>query len=199
MPDSGISDGSVYTSSFHDTYVRQQVVTQCTSAARPTGVEGRLIYETDTDRMWVYSGSAWVFQNYFSTAGRPGVILTDAAQTIATATTTDITWGTEVSDVDGWTSGGSATLTVPSGWDGRYVITYSGAWSSGPGSPCSVVLYHNGSTVYEALGSSAPFSVPCVTAIRSVAATDTLKVAVYHSAGANRDIVSRLEIAWLGR
>lgn len=177
-------------------------IQRCTSTTRPTSsslYEGLVIDETDLDRLWVYDGAAWRFITNYGTAGRPGVILTDAAQTIATATTTDITWGTEVSDVDGWTSGGSATLTVPSGWDGRYVITYSGSWSSGPGSPASVVLYHNGVTVYEALGSSAPFSAPCVTAIRSMAASDTLKVAVYHSAGANRDITSRLEIAWLGR
>lgn len=61
MPDSGLTDNvSFYTSSFHDTYVRQQVVTTCTSATRPTAVEGRVIYETDTDLLLVYDGSAWV-------------------------------------------------------------------------------------------------------------------------------------------
>lgn len=60
MPDSGISDGSVYTSSFHDSYVRQQVVAQVTSSTRPTGVEGRLIAESDTDLLQVYDGSGWV-------------------------------------------------------------------------------------------------------------------------------------------
>jgi hypothetical protein len=61
VPDSGISDGSVYTSAFHDSYVRQQVIAQVTSATRPTGVEGRVIYETDTNRMMIYNGSAWMF------------------------------------------------------------------------------------------------------------------------------------------
>lgn len=59
MPDSGITDGTTFTSSFWDTYARQQVVTQCTSGARPTGVEGRLISETDTDRIMWYTGAAW--------------------------------------------------------------------------------------------------------------------------------------------
>lgn len=32
----------------------------CTSSTRPTGTEGLEIYETDTDLVYVYSGSAWV-------------------------------------------------------------------------------------------------------------------------------------------
>lgn len=59
MPDSGISDGSTFTSAFYDTYVRQQVVVTCTSATRPTAVEGRVIYQTDDDSLYVYDGSAW--------------------------------------------------------------------------------------------------------------------------------------------
>lgn len=196
MPDSGISDGSVYTSSFHDTYVRQQVVTQCTSATRPTGVEGRMIYETDTDRCWVYSGSAWVFQNYFSTAGRPGVILTDATQSIGVSSTTDITWGTEVSDVDGWTSGGSATLTVPSGWDGRYVISLSGSWASSP-TTSSVAIVINGSSVAE--GPGGVFNRPATSVVRALAASDTIKCTAYQTSGGAINLDSRLEIAWLGR
>lgn len=59
MPDAGIADGSTVTSSFIDTYWRQQVVTTCTSATRPSAVEGRCIFETDTDLMLIYTGSAW--------------------------------------------------------------------------------------------------------------------------------------------
>lgn len=60
MPDSDLADASVLTSSFYNTYLRQQVVVTCTSATRPTGVEGRHIFETDTDRVLYYSGAAWV-------------------------------------------------------------------------------------------------------------------------------------------
>ncbi|MEP7114757.1 MAG: hypothetical protein ABI862_15930, partial [Ilumatobacteraceae bacterium] len=76
-----------------------------------------------------------------------GVILTDAAQTIVTGTGTDITWGTEVSDVDGWTSGGSATLTVPAGAAGIYVCTYSGSWNLSTASGTATVLI-NGVAAY---------------------------------------------------
>lgn len=60
MPDSDLADGAVLTNSFYTTYLRQQVVVTCTAATRPTGVEGRLIYETDTDQVMCYNGSTWV-------------------------------------------------------------------------------------------------------------------------------------------
>ncbi|MEY2580528.1 MAG: hypothetical protein QOE09_377 [Ilumatobacteraceae bacterium] len=174
----------------------------CTSATRPTGAnlyEGVIIYETDTHRRWIYSGSAWVFLDTTSTSNRAGVILTDAAQTIVTATASDITWGTEVSDVDGWTSGGSATLTVPTGWSGRYVVSYSAQWStSALGTTPGVDLVVNGASVSGANGPGAlgAYTVsPCIT----LAATDTIKCRVYQNSGVSVTVVSRLEIAWLGR
>lgn len=39
--------------------VAGQVVIQCTNATRPSGVLGRHIFETDTLRGFVYTGSAW--------------------------------------------------------------------------------------------------------------------------------------------
>lgn len=60
MPDSGVSDGNVITSSYIDTYLRQQVVAQGLSSSRPTGVEGRLLAETDTNDVVAYDGSAWI-------------------------------------------------------------------------------------------------------------------------------------------
>jgi hypothetical protein len=59
VPDSNLADTSVLTSTFYNTYLREQVVVTCTSATRPTGVEGRHIYETDTDLVYVYNGTGW--------------------------------------------------------------------------------------------------------------------------------------------
>jgi hypothetical protein len=59
MPDTALPDGTVVTESFWTPNVRQQVVTQCTSATRPTGVEGREINETDTDLKYVHNGTGW--------------------------------------------------------------------------------------------------------------------------------------------
>lgn len=59
MPDNNITDGSVFTSSFYNTNIREQVVATVTSSTRPTGVEGRMIFETDTNKYMFYDGSAW--------------------------------------------------------------------------------------------------------------------------------------------
>lgn len=126
-----------------------------------------------------------------------GVVLTDSGQTITSATVTDITWGTEVKDPDGWTSGGSATLTVPTGKGGRYIITYQGYYNGTVGTQSAVTCVYNATATYEAVTAGGAWFAPTLTFVRTLAAGDTLKFAVYHSAGANRDITSRLEIAWL--
>jgi hypothetical protein len=59
MPDTALPDTTVVTESFWTPNVRQQVVTQCTSATRPTGVEGRYIHETDTDLLYCHNGTGW--------------------------------------------------------------------------------------------------------------------------------------------
>lgn len=84
MPDSGIADGSSFTSAFWDAYVREQVVTTCTSATRPTAVEGRCIWETDTNQLLVHNGTAWVAVRGASGTWTPSL----------TATTTNPTLGT---------------------------------------------------------------------------------------------------------
>lgn len=120
MPDSGIADGSSFTSSFFDTYVRQQVVVQCTSGARPTSIEGRLIYETDTDRLLMYDGTGWIimsepWQSYTPT-------LSQGASTNIAKTTTiseymrrggNCLWRFRITATASGTAGSSLTLTVP--------------------------------------------------------------------------------------
>lgn len=125
-----------------------------------------------------------------------GVLLTDAAQTLTTATITAITWGTEVSDPDGWTSGGSATLTVPAGKGGRYLLAFTGTWNLGP-TAHSVLLSVNGATVLEAINASGGtvLATSMFTTLRTLAAGDQLIFSVVQASGGNRDITSRLEIA----
>lgn len=174
--------------------------TICTSATRPTGANvwpGKEIFETDTSRSWIYtSGATWALTHWASTAGRPGVILTDAAQSIPNVTFTDVTWGTEVSDVDGWTSGGSATLTVPTGWDGLYAITYTGTWSAGAGTSNSVGVLINGAAVLDIPNGA--LNKPSGTICYPLAATNTIKVQGYQSSGGAINLTSRLDIVWLG-
>jgi hypothetical protein len=153
---------------------------------------------TAMPRIYTWDGAAWVFTGWWAAAGRPGVSLTDSAQTIATATTTDIAWGTEVLDFDGWTSGGSATLTVPTGWGGRYTVSYAAVWASGSlGTNPAVYGYIGGSIRYGASGLS-PAGVHTLTYTRDFAAADTLKFAVVQASGGNVNVDSYLTVTWAG-
>jgi len=124
VPDSNLADGAVLTSSFYNTYIREQVVTTCTSVARPTGVEGRLIYETDTDKLMLYTGSAWT-------------VLGGTAWASFTPSWANVTAGTGATNVGRWryidgdlefiasltfgTGGsvsGSVTITLPNSLSG---------------------------------------------------------------------------------
>jgi hypothetical protein len=60
MPDANLADDGVLTSSFYNAYIREQVVVTCTSATRPTGVNGRFIFETDTGATLRHNGTSWV-------------------------------------------------------------------------------------------------------------------------------------------
>lgn len=52
--------GDVLTASDVNTYLMRQAVITCTSATRPSAPsEGMTIYETDTDKILSYSGTAW--------------------------------------------------------------------------------------------------------------------------------------------
>ena len=53
------TDGDVFTAT-EANRIEDQLVVICTSGTRPTGVHGQRIYETDTDREYVYVGSLWV-------------------------------------------------------------------------------------------------------------------------------------------
>lgn len=173
-----------------------------TSLSRPTGYdayEGRFIYETDTDRIYAYDGTTWIFKDWNSAAARPGVSLSDAAQSIPTNSSTAITWGTEVSDPDGWTAGGIALVTVPAGWDGVYTVNASASWATtGLGTTPATALLINGATVYSNNG-LAPYGIHTLSVARAFVAGDTIQFVVFQTSGAAVNVNSTMLIAWLGR
>lgn len=58
--DFALIDGQVPNAAYLNGYVRDQVVTICTSTTRPaTPTTGRHIYETDTGRTLVFDGTYW--------------------------------------------------------------------------------------------------------------------------------------------
>lgn len=60
MPYNPPSDGDVLTATLLLDDVWDQVIAQVTSASRPTGTEGQVIYETDTGRFYAHDGSGFV-------------------------------------------------------------------------------------------------------------------------------------------
>lgn len=59
MPDYAWTDGVAPSAATINANVREQVVTTCTSATRPTNVDGRIIAETNTDRVLHGNGTVW--------------------------------------------------------------------------------------------------------------------------------------------
>jgi hypothetical protein len=59
MPQKTWATNDVPTASDFNTQFRDQVVTTCTTGTRPSGTEGQMIYETDTDLVYIYNGG-WV-------------------------------------------------------------------------------------------------------------------------------------------
>lgn len=163
--------------------------------------DGMLWWDTDDSSIMpdtiapsVLAADSAFTSKYVPIAG--GVILTKSAQPITTATVTDLIWDTEVSDIDGWTAGGIATLTVPTGKGMRYGVCYSGSWPADPGTLAGMTCLVNGSGLYDSSGKSAFGTyVNIISFIRTLAAGDTLKFRCYQNSGIDKNLTSRLEIA----
>ncbi len=59
MPVTTVATNDVLSATHFNTNYRDQVVSTVTSATRPAGTQGQVIYETDTSRYYGYTGSAW--------------------------------------------------------------------------------------------------------------------------------------------
>ena len=61
MPSLELAAGQVLTAAHTNTYWMRQVVATGLSSSRPTGYEGRAVYDTDTDAFMIYasSGTGW--------------------------------------------------------------------------------------------------------------------------------------------
>ena len=159
--------------------------------AIPLPVEGMLSFTTDTNRLWVYSGSAWI--PIAGSMPRFRVIGGGAGQTgVATATDTQCTWanGTEVEDTEGAIAIGTGTFTCPASLAGRWHFDYAVTFQvSAAGNYRVVWMRHsNGPKRYGQT------STPCVGSIDDrltgsseivLAGGDTVAVYAHHASGGN--------------
>lgn len=168
-----------------------------------------VIYETDTDRLMVYSGTAWVRIAQGTTAGRTGVTLRRAAnQSISTDSKTNISWDTEDVDTDGFISVSSTTITIPAGLGGLYSITANVHSASSLGASAAMYIYCAGSAVQiVTTGSSANDNgFPVVSArayiglatVLPLAAGDACVVGFYQNTGLSINVQARLSMYRIG-
>lgn len=107
--------------------IRNQGLQVTTSGARPSSpAEGMVIYETDTDKVMVYDGSAWVRVGWSTTAGRTGCTIRKTGNTsVSNVANQTITWTAEDVDTDGFIAVSSSTVTIPANLGGLYSIACS--------------------------------------------------------------------------
>lgn len=104
-------------------------VTPCLSTARPTIAiyPGEIIWETDTGRFQVWTGSSWTPMTGVGTLGsRIGCeVYSTAAQSLTGSAWTDLTMNSELFDSDSFHSTSSNThrVTIPTGMSGTYAVT----------------------------------------------------------------------------
>ena len=199
MPDAGLADGSVLTSANYDTYLRQQVVVQCTSSTRPTGVEGRIIAETDTDRVLIYDGASWIRIGSYSASARSGVNLARIAtsQSIpnGAATFTAISWDTETTDTDGYIAVPSTNITIPAGLGGFYAVTATVSFATSPGTNSTIEFYNSTTSGIWRFPIGAASQIPsALSLVADVAAGDVCQIRVSQASGASINVTATVQM-----
>jgi len=181
--------GSVLTAADVNDYLMKQVVITCTSGTRPgTPNEGMTIYETDTDRIMVYNGSAWTLAAALGTALPRCSVSRSTDQSIANNSVNQlISWTVQDYDVGGMFSPTSTTAaTIPSGWGGLYLITVNIQWAPNGTGYRSVQINIGGServrnTIFPV--GSGPSTRMGLSYIAEISAGSTVSVGTFQNSG----------------
>lgn len=142
---------------------------------------GQIIYESDTQRLWRWNGTAWRWAG----GNVPRFTLTGSTKSIAHNTVTDVdAWTTETEDSDGLvTTAGS--FTCPTLFPGRWQFNYSTEWTANAtgtrASWCDRGGIRYGKSegpgqATNAISNSGSVSV-------TLAASDVMKIVVYQNSG----------------
>lgn len=207
MPYSTVTSLQQVTADFMNVNWRNQTIATVTDAGKPAGTEGQAVAVTDKDRLEVYSGSTWWPGPAWSATGRIGCTISRVAtQAISTATDTTITFDTETTDLNGFITVPSDTLTVPapSGLNvsGLYNGTATVIWASAPGANNVARLEIGGVT--GDYGSSCGTSTVAYQrhtvsfAAIPLSTTNTIKLRVYQASGGSINVTARLELWRVG-
>ncbi|MEV0151581.1 MULTISPECIES: hypothetical protein [unclassified Nonomuraea] len=196
MPYKTFTAGEILTAADVMTYLMNQVVVVCTSGTRPSSpAEGRVIYETDTDRMMIWDGTAWA-EALINSTSRPCCGVTRATdQAVGTGTTGIlVSWSTENYDVGNMTTGSGTTLaTIPANRGGKYLISAAIAFTANGTGTRTVLVNVSGNTRVRqsaaAAGSGNPTRVS-VSTIQTCASGDTITIGVFQDSGASLNVLA---------
>ena len=138
--------------------------------------------------------SAWA-NDVVSMFGKRGVICSGAAQSTTSGAALAFVFNAEQFDPDGWITVPSSLLTVPSGQDGRYLVSATARWATtalGTQPMCDIVW--NGSSWLSGSGLTV-VGIHTVTGILNLVAGQTLQVRGYQNSGGAINCTPYLEIA----
>jgi hypothetical protein len=189
--------GDILTAADANGYLMSQtVMVFADSTARAAAItspqEGMITFLKDTDSTEYYSGSAYVAIGAPAAATFVGCFLSKSGtQTIATATATAITFDTENIDTNGFhsTATNTSRITIPSGKDGKYLVTPQVRSEANSTGRRIAAIYKNGSIILLNQFEQVPSATGSVTIgnsfIISLVATDYLELYFTQTSGGN--------------
>lgn len=195
--------GTTITAAWANASVRDQVVTpfadsSARSSAIGSPIEGMLTHLTGTDRFEGYNGSTWERVGWTTTTGRTGGIWSRAAnQSINNITVTDISWDTESADSDSFLAITGATLTIPSGLGGIYLVCARVAYASSTLNE-NFMRITMGGTTWDNSCPPTTTGIQSITAMAALIATNTIKVSTFHSNGGALNLTGNLWVFRMG-
>lgn len=118
----------------------------CTSSTRPSGsfiYEGLMIYETDTDRVMVWNGTAWRFISGITPSARYQKTTT---QSIPHGVVTVVAFTSAMEVYDTASLGNNdSRFTVPAGFDGLWAMGGNFIWATSSAGDRAILIGKNGS------------------------------------------------------
>lgn len=188
--------GEILTAADVMTYLMNQVTVVCTSGTRPSSpTEGRVIFETDTDRLMIYDGTTWTEALINSTSKPCCAVSRSTAQSLASGTTGVLmSWSVESYDVGSMTTGSGTTMaTVPANRAGKYLITSTIQFQANGTGARTVLVNVAGATKVRqsnaAAGAGNPTRVS-ISTVQQCASGDTITIGVFQDSGSALNIES---------
>lgn len=164
----------------------------CTSSTRPTTgvVEGQLIYETDTDRIYVATATTPTWQLVHGEVAATGT--RTAGLAIANGGTSTLTYTAET-DPDGLLSTGTGIFTAPHTGLYSCTINVTAATSLSAGFGSTIALQSIG-WKNQLMGTETTVSL-----VTRIAATNTVTWQISNGTGASLTYIYSAEWRWIGR